>query len=132
MRNGAPFKDWILPTGLERVRRDSWIKAMTLPADKFLRRFLLHVLPDGFHRIRLYGLFASAVCAANIERIRALLVDQQVRASPEGATPAETIRPEATPRCRCCAGIMTIIETFARGSASKNGPAAATMRLDSS
>lgn len=84
---------------------NGWIKAMTLPADEFIRRFLLHVLPDGFHRIRHYGLFASAVRAANIDRIRALLVDQQVRASPEGAPPAEEKRPEATLRRRCCAGI---------------------------
>jgi len=90
------------------------------------------VVPDGFHRIRHYGLFASAVRAANIERVRALLVDQQVRASPEGATPAETIRPEATLRCRCCAGIMIIIETFARGSAPKTWPASASIRIDTS
>ncbi|MFS8036702.1 IS91 family transposase [Xanthobacter sp. AM11] len=111
---------------------NGWIKTMTLPADEFIRRFLLHVLPDGFHRIRHYGLFASAVRAANIERVRALLVDQQVRASPEGATPAETIRPEATLRCPCCAGIMTIIETFARGSAPKTWPASASIRIDTS
>jgi hypothetical protein len=111
---------------------NGWIKTMTLPADEFIRRFLLHVLPDGFHRIRHYGLFASAVRAANIERVRALLVDQQVRASPEGATPAETIRPEAMLRCPCCAGIMTIIETFARGSAPKTWPASASIRIDTS
>ncbi|MFG1306984.1 IS91 family transposase [Xanthobacter autotrophicus] len=111
---------------------NGWIKAMTLPADEFIRRFLLHVLPDGFHRIRHYGLFASAVCAANIDRIRALLVDQQVRASPEGAPPAEEKRPEATLRCRCCAGIMTIIETFARGSVPKIWLASASIRIDTS
>ncbi|MFG1375186.1 IS91 family transposase [Xanthobacter oligotrophicus] len=114
----------------------NWIKAMTLPADEFIRRFLLHallhVLPDGFHRIRHYGLFASAVRAANIERVRALLVDQQVRASPEEAPPAEGERPGATLRCRCCAGIMTIIETFARGSAPKTWPASASSRIDTS
>ena len=37
----------------------TWIKAMTLPVDEFIRRFLMHVLPNGFHRIRHYGLFAS-------------------------------------------------------------------------
>ena len=60
---------------------DSWIKAMTLPADEFIRRFLLHVLPDGFHRIRHYGLFAGAVRAANIDRIRALLAKDDPGAS---------------------------------------------------
>lgn len=44
---------------------------MTQPADEFVRRFLLHVLPDGFPRILHYGLFASAVRAANIDWIRA-------------------------------------------------------------
>ncbi|MDR6956016.1 hypothetical protein J2X65_005410, partial [Ancylobacter sp. 3268] len=111
---------------------NNWIKAMTLPVDEFIRRFLLHVLPDGFHRIRHYGLFASAVRAANIDRIRALLVDRQLRASPEGVTPTEEKRPEATLRCRCCAGIMTIIETFARGAAPKTWPAASTIRIDTS
>jgi hypothetical protein len=48
----------------------AFIKTMTLPAGEFIRRFLLHVLPDGFHRIRHYGLFASAVRATNIARLR--------------------------------------------------------------
>ncbi|MEP9356242.1 IS110 family transposase [Xanthobacter sp. KR7-65] len=60
---------------------DSWIKAMTLPADEFIRRFLLHVLPDGFHRTRHYGLFAGAIRAANIDRIRALLAKDDPGAS---------------------------------------------------
>ena len=105
---------------------------MTLSADEFIRRFLLHVLPDGFHRIRHYGLFASAVRAANIARMRALLEDQQVRASPESAPPAEEKQIEVMLRCRCCAGIMTIIETFARGSVPKTWPAGATIRIDTS
>ena len=48
-------------------------KVMTLDADEFIRRFLLHVLPDGFHRIRHYGLLASAGCKANIARARELI-----------------------------------------------------------
>ena len=48
-------------------------KAMTLAADEFIRRFMLHILPKGFHRIRHYGLFASAGRAANIARLRELL-----------------------------------------------------------
>ena len=46
---------------------------MTLAADEFIRRFLLHVLPKGFHRIRHYGLLASAGCKANIARARELI-----------------------------------------------------------
>jgi hypothetical protein len=46
---------------------------MTLSADEFIRRFLLHVLPKGFHRIRHYGLLASAGCKANIARAKELM-----------------------------------------------------------
>jgi hypothetical protein len=52
--------------------KDYWAKAnaryklMTLDADEFIRRFLIHVLPDGLHRIRHYGLFADGNRAANI------------------------------------------------------------------
>ena len=56
---------------------------MTLDAAEFIRRFLLHVLPSGFHRIRHYGLFAGAVRARNTERVRQWL------AAPE-ASPVET------------------------------------------
>ena len=48
-------------------------RTMTLTADEFIRRFLLHVLPKGFHRIRHYGLLASAGCKANIARARELI-----------------------------------------------------------
>jgi hypothetical protein len=111
---------------------NGWIKTMTLPVDEFIRRFLLHVLPDGFHRIRHYGLFASAVRAANIEKIRALLAKDDPGASRERAPPAGEKPTEVTLRCRCCAGIMTIIETFARGSAPKTWPAGTAIRIDTS
>ena len=48
-------------------------KTMTLPTGEFIRRFLMHVLPKGFHRIRHYGLFANGNRAANIARARELL-----------------------------------------------------------
>ena len=48
-------------------------KIMTLATDEFIRRFLLHILPKGFHRIRHYGLFANTGRAANIARLRELL-----------------------------------------------------------
>ena len=54
---------------------------MTLDAAEFIRRFLLHVLPSGFHRIRHYGLFAGTVRARNIERVRQILAAPE--ASPE-------------------------------------------------
>lgn len=82
---------------------------MTLATDEFIRRFLSHVLPRGFHRIRHYGLLASASRKANIARARALL---EVAAPPD-----EEILLEPTdlrPACPCCGGHMIIIETFER------------------
>ena len=92
-------------------------RTMTLSADEFIRRFLLHVLPKGFHRIRHYGLLASAGCKANIVRARELIA---VR-SPEVAPPAaqDAADPDAAadhrPSCPCCGGRMIIVEVFGRG-----------------
>jgi hypothetical protein len=58
---------------------------MTLAPGEFIRRFLLHVLPKGFHRIRHCGLFASATCKANIARARELIAAP----APPKETPAE-------------------------------------------
>ena len=65
----------------------AWIKTMTLSADEFIRRFLLHVLPDGFHRIRHYGLFASGTRAVNIARIRNLLAPSSLGSGQPPARP---------------------------------------------
>ena len=84
---------------------------MTLDAAEFIRRFLLHVLPSGVHRIRHYGLLAGAVRARNIERARQLLA----ASTPESAqTEAddETETPSPARRCPCCGGRMIVIETF--------------------
>ena len=61
-----------------RIKGRDRLKTMTLDAAEFIRRFLLHVLPSGFHRIRHYGLFAGTVRARNIERARQLLAAPQV------------------------------------------------------
>src|SRR3546814_7252752 len=81
---------------------------MTLAADEFLRRFLLHALPRGFHRIRHYGLLASARRKDHLERARRLLSV----APPPAADPIN--EPEARPLCPCCGGTMVIIEVFER------------------
>src|ERR1700733_9390744 len=60
-----------------RVEGPDRYKVMTLATDEFIRRFLIHVLPKGFHRIRHYGLFAKAACADNIARARQLLGSQK-------------------------------------------------------
>jgi Putative transposase/Transposase zinc-binding domain len=97
-------------------------KTMTLAPDEFIRRFLLHVLPKGFHRIRHYGLLASAARKANIARARALL------AAPEpptvrDETPSAAAAPNhQRPPCPCCGGRMIIVETFERGGGPRAPP----------
>jgi len=82
---------------------------LTLSADEFIRRFLLHVLPRGFHRIRHYGLLAASSRKASLARARELL------AVAPPARPAEPIEPpDPLPPCPCCGGRMRIIETFER------------------
>ena len=105
-----------------------WIKAMTLGADEFIRRFLLHVLPDGFHRIRHYGLFASGCRAANVARIRSLLAP----ASPSSRADAEPAAKNdaAAPACPCCGGRLVIVERFRRGETPRVRPTA--VRIDTS
>jgi hypothetical protein len=98
-----------------------WIKAMTLPAEEFLRRFLLHVLPGGFHRIRHYGLLASGQRAANIDRIRGLIRAAEIEATP-GAVDEPIRSATAEPSCPCCGGRMRIVETFVRGHAPRTWP----------
>ena len=85
-------------------------QVMTLDAHEFMRRFLLHVLPRGFHRIRHYGLFASATRKANIARVRDLLAAPSPAPEPVDAEEP----PDPLPPCPCCGGRMRIIETFER------------------
>src|SRR5271169_1826030 len=108
-------------------------KTMTLDTHEFIRRFLIHVLPKGFHRIRHYGLFASN-CAANIARARQLLAMRSRPKEPE--TPEAALdKPRVLPRpCPCCGGRMFIIETFARGCEPnyRPTPLPAAIRIDTS
>jgi hypothetical protein len=91
-------------------------QVMTLDAGEFIRRFLLHVLPKGFHRIRHYGLLASAGRKANILRARALLAAPEPEAACVGTdTAGPAVPTDSKPRCPCCGGRMIVIETFARG-----------------
>ena len=84
-------------------------RVMTLASHEFIRRFLLHVLPRGFHRIRHYGLLAGATRKASIARARELLAVAPLPEPIKGAEP-----PDRLPPCPCCGGRMTIIETFER------------------
>src|SRR6202007_971934 len=93
-----------------RIKGRDRLKTMTLDAPEFIRRFLLHVLPSGFHRVRHYGLFAGTVRAHNIERVRQLLTaSTQPRESERAEADNETETPPTARRCPCCGGRMIII-----------------------
>ena len=87
---------------------------MTLTTDEFIRRFLMHVLPMGFHRIRHYGLFANGARTENFKRARELLDLPAPQDQAETATETDQPTSPAQP-CPCCGGLMIIIETFQPG-----------------
>jgi hypothetical protein len=102
-------------------------RTMTLSADQFIRRFLLHVLPKGFHRIRHYGLLTSAGCKANIARAKELIAAPMPGLDPPAAH--DTTDPDTTtnhrPLCPCCGGRMIIVEVFTRGGTPRGPPSGA-------
>jgi len=104
-------------------------RTMTLSADEFIRRFLLHVLPKGFHRIRHYGLLASAGCKANIARARELIAAPMPAVDPpaDDAAADPHAAPDHRPPCPCCGGRMIIVEVFARGAAPRGPPSGAAI-----
>jgi hypothetical protein len=107
-------------------------KIMTLATHEFIRRFLVHVLPKGLHRIRHYGLFANGNRAANIARARELLAVPSRVTEPETEAPAEPDQPLTLPQpCPCCGGRMIIIEVFAPGCSPRTRPAG-SFRIDTS
>jgi len=99
-------------------------KTMTLSTAEFMRRFLLHVLPSGFHRIRHYGLLANRSRQKNVDTARALL---QAPAPPMPLDPARTAASNSAARptflCRHCGAPMLIVETFARAPPIRGPPA---------
>jgi hypothetical protein len=118
-----------------RIKGPDRYKTMTLKPAEFIRRFLIHVLPKGFHRIRHCGLLASATKTVTIARARELI---------DAATPVQTAQKQQAPdtaaatdhsihRCPCCGGRMSIIETFKRGSTPRYRPPPPTaIRIDTS
>src|SRR5262249_13877867 len=91
-------------------------EVMPLAPHEFMRRFLLHVLPDGFHRIRHYGLFANGHRAEKLALCRKLLDVSAVAAatSDERDNADDPVDGDHPPPCPCCGGRMKIIETFER------------------
>src|SRR5258706_1641188 len=127
---GVPFKwkDY-------RIEGPGRYKTMTLSTHEFIRRFLMHVLPKGVHRIRHYGLFANGNRAANIARARELLAVPPRVPPHETDCTAESEQPRVLPKpCPCCGGRMIIIETFARGCQPRHRPTPAPpiIRIDTS
>ena len=104
-------------------------KVMTISTAEFIRRFLIHVLPHGFHRIRHYGLLASGTRADNIARARELLAVSKSEGQPTAAA-----IDASKPKCPCCGGRMIIIEVFERGATPRHRPTGPTIvsRLDTS
>jgi len=121
---GVTFK-WKDYRAKQRERQ----KTMTLAVDEFIRRFLIHVLPKGLHRIRHYGLFAKGSCADNIARARELLAISK----PEGQ-PIAAAADQSKPVCPCCGGRLIIIEVFKRGATPRHRPTGPTVviRIDTS
>ena len=118
------------PTGVTfrykdyRIKGPGRYKTMTLKPGEFIRRFLIHVLPNGFHRIRHYGLLASGIKTETIVRARELIAaakpaqTAQKQQTPDSAAPTDN----PTQPCPCCGGRMIIIETFERGSSPRYRP----------
>jgi Putative transposase/Transposase zinc-binding domain len=118
-----------------RIEGPDRYKLMTLGTDEFIRRFLIHVLPAGFHRIRYYGLLASGKRAENVARARQLLAPPLIPIDAIKAASTDATEPQ-TPQhaCPCCGGRMIIIETFQRGCSPRYRPTApvAVIRIDTS
>ncbi len=96
-----------------RTKEGDRRSVMRLSTSEFIRRFLIHVLPDRFHRIRHYGLLASSGRKTHIAKARTLLGAQTAK---QDNPPVAEVIP-LTPRepCPDCGGQMRIIETFRRG-----------------
>jgi len=123
--NGVTFK-WKDYRSKQRFRH----KIMTLKTDEFIRRFLIHVLPSGFHRIRHYGLLANSGRRDNLKRARELLIDktnnEEDRESAAIVSAESNEIPEPLPAtylCPDCGSPMVIIECFGREQLPRAPPA---------
>ncbi|TRD13675.1 IS91 family transposase [Palleronia caenipelagi] len=104
-----------------RIKRGDRMKVMRLPTDEFIRRFLIHVLPPGFHRIRHAGFLANGIRRDRIEKIRRLLdaAPEPAQTSDEGTSDGNDER-HAKQSCPKCGDAMVIIETFLRSQTPKS------------
>jgi hypothetical protein len=112
-------------------RQNGALKVMKLAPEEFIRRFLLHTLPDGFHRIRHFGFMANSCRAAKLALCRSALADHVGRCeqpTTESVAPQATAGPSACPQC---GGLMRIVATLVRA-AGRSRPNAAPFRCDTS
>ena len=117
-----------------RIEGPGRFKTMTLATHEFIRRFLMHVLPKGFHRIRHFGLLANGNRAAMIAKARELLAMAPREKEPGAAQTAKPAMPDVLP-CPCprCGSRMIVIEIFARsGAPGHRPPLIPIVRLDTS
>ena len=110
-----------------RIEGPGRYTTMTLATAEFIRRFLLHVLPKGLHRIRHYGLLAGTAKADMVAKARELL-------SVPATEPDEDVATDHVQHCPCCGGRMVVIETFAPGTHPRHCSSApvGAIRLDTS
>jgi hypothetical protein len=116
-----------------RVEGPGRYTTVTLATHEFIRRFLMHVLPKGLHRIRHYGLFANANRAENLARMRELLDMTEPEPETSNATAPETPEPLVR-RYPWCGGRMLIVEIFRAGAMPRARPSPSTVviRIDTS
>jgi hypothetical protein len=116
------------PSRYKDYRRDGCDRqqVMTLAVDEFIRRFLPHVLPRGFHRIRHYGLLAGGSRKMSIARARELL-----NVAPPLPDEADDEPTDIRPQCPCYGGRMIVIEVFKRWWQPRGPPDEATTNRES-
>jgi hypothetical protein len=116
-----------------RIEGPGRYKRMTLTTGEFIRRFLIHVLPKGFHRIRHYGLLASGARAENLATLRILIAMAAPALRKNDAGKADALTAAAAPirPCPCCGAPMLTVETF-EGICRRRRTPPAPMRIDTS
>lgn len=104
-----------------RIKRGERMKIMRLPTSEFIRRFLIHVLPSGFHRLRHTGFLANGIRRDRIKTIRHLLhAKSAANKMPVETASNEPDNPDTHQTCPECGGAIIIVETFARGQTPKS------------
>jgi len=101
-----------------RVKSSHRYKTMRLSIDEFIRRFLIHILPTGFHRIRHFGLFANHVRTRNLHHLRELLHVTET----DGEIDADNDEISTPFVCRNCGAPMIIVEVIARRQSPRGPP----------